>query len=122
MPAAWAGGSAVALKRDAHRTSRKDDAGARYKADIERMRLVIAEITAEHLELKEIYDRPGFARPFVLESTLRSDVAFELPTFMSSTTRSQSILAENLRLRTAASPSKQTGTRGPGNESSSTQS
>ena len=45
-------GSAVALKRDAHRTPRKDDAEARHKAEIEQMRAVIAEITAENLELK----------------------------------------------------------------------
>ncbi len=31
------GGAAVALKRDAHRTRRKDDAEARRKAEIERM-------------------------------------------------------------------------------------
>ena len=47
------GGSAVALKRDAQRTPRKDDAEARHKAEIERMRAVIAEITAENLELKK---------------------------------------------------------------------
>ena len=41
------GGSAVALKRDAQRTARKDDPEARHKAEIERMRAVIAEITAE---------------------------------------------------------------------------
>jgi putative transposase len=44
------GGSAVALKRDA---PRKDDPEARHKAEIERMRAVIAEITAENLELKK---------------------------------------------------------------------
>ena len=47
------GGSAVALKRDAQRTPRKDDPEARHKAEIERMRAVIAEITAENLELKK---------------------------------------------------------------------
>lgn len=47
------GGSAVALKRDAQRTPRKGDADARHKAEIERMRAVIAEITAENLELKK---------------------------------------------------------------------
>ena len=47
------GGSAVALKRDARRGPRKDDAETRYKAEIERMRAVIAEITAENLELKK---------------------------------------------------------------------
>jgi transposase len=46
------GGSAVALKRDAQRTPRKDDPEARHKAEMERMRAVIAEITAENLELK----------------------------------------------------------------------
>jgi transposase len=47
------GGSAVALKRDAQRTPRKDDPEARHKAEVERMRAVIAEITAENLELKK---------------------------------------------------------------------
>ena len=47
------GGSAVALKRDAQRTPGKGDAEARHKAEIERMRAVIAEITAENLELKK---------------------------------------------------------------------
>ena len=47
------GGSAVALKRDAQRTPRKDDPEARHKAQMERMRAVIAEITAENLELKK---------------------------------------------------------------------
>jgi transposase-like protein len=36
------GGSAVALKRDAQRTPRKDDPEVRRKAEIERMRAVIA--------------------------------------------------------------------------------
>lgn len=47
------GGSAVALKRDAQRKPRKDDAEVRHQAEIERMRAVIAEITAENLELKK---------------------------------------------------------------------
>jgi transposase len=47
------GGSAVALKRDAQRAPRKDDAETRHKAEMERMRAVIAEITAENLELKK---------------------------------------------------------------------
>jgi len=47
------GGSAVALKRDAQRVPRKDDAEARHKSEIERLRAVIAEITAENLELKK---------------------------------------------------------------------
>jgi transposase-like protein len=50
------GGSAVALKRDAQRTPRKDDPEARHKAEIERMRAVIAEITAENLELKKRFE------------------------------------------------------------------
>ena len=47
------GGSAVALKRDAQRRPRKDDAEARHLAEIERLRAVVAEITAENLELKK---------------------------------------------------------------------
>lgn len=47
------GGSAVALKRDAQRTPRKDDLGARHRAEVERLRAVIAEITAENLEMKK---------------------------------------------------------------------
>lgn len=47
------GGSAIALKRDAQRAPRKDDPEARHKAEMERMRAVIAEITAENLELKK---------------------------------------------------------------------
>jgi hypothetical protein len=47
------GGSAVALKRDAQRRPRKDDAQARHEAELERLRAVIAEITAENLELKK---------------------------------------------------------------------
>ena len=47
------GGSAVALKRDAQRTPRKNDVEVRQKAQIERMQAVIAEITAENLELKK---------------------------------------------------------------------
>jgi hypothetical protein len=43
----------VALKRDAQRTPRKDDAEARHKAEIDRLRAVVAEITAENLELKK---------------------------------------------------------------------
>ena len=50
------GGSAVALKRDAQRTPRKDDPEARHKAEMERMRAVIAESTAENLELKNRLD------------------------------------------------------------------
>jgi transposase len=44
------GGSAVALKRDAQRAPRKDDAETRHKAEMDRMRAVIAEITAENLD------------------------------------------------------------------------
>lgn len=47
------GGSAVALKRDAQRRPRKDDAEARQAAEIARLRAVVAEITAENLELKK---------------------------------------------------------------------
>ena len=47
------GGSAVALKRDAQRKPRKDDAEVRQKAEMDRLRAVIAEITAENLELKK---------------------------------------------------------------------
>lgn len=47
------GGSAVALKRDAQRAPRKDYAETRHKAQIEQMRVVIAQITAENLELKK---------------------------------------------------------------------
>jgi hypothetical protein len=46
-------GSAVALKRDAQRKPRKDDAEERYKAEIARLRAVVTEITAENLELKK---------------------------------------------------------------------
>ncbi len=35
------------------RAARKDDPEARHKAELERMRAVIAEITAENLELKK---------------------------------------------------------------------
>ena len=41
----------MALKRDAQRKPRKDDPETRHKAEIDRMRAVIAEITAENLEL-----------------------------------------------------------------------
>jgi transposase-like protein len=44
---------AVALKRDAQRKPRKDDAEARHQAELERLRAVIAEITAKNLELKK---------------------------------------------------------------------
>jgi len=47
------GGSAVALKRDAQRTPRKDDLEVRHQAEITRLRAVVAEITAENLELKK---------------------------------------------------------------------
>lgn len=46
-------GSAVALKRDAKRGPRKDEVEARQKAEIDRLRAVVAEITAENLELKK---------------------------------------------------------------------
>ena len=54
------GGSAVALKRDAQRKPRKADPEERYKAEIERMCAVIAEITAENLELKKRFEVGGF--------------------------------------------------------------
>jgi len=50
----------VALKRDAQRKPRKDDPEARHKAEIDRMRAVIAEITAENLELKKGFEVGGF--------------------------------------------------------------
>lgn len=57
-------GSTVALKRDAQRKPRKDDAEARYKAEIERLRAVVTEITAENLELKKGFEAGGsFAGP-----------------------------------------------------------
>lgn len=46
-------GSAVALKQDAKRTPRKEDLAARQEAEVARLRAVIAEITAENLELKK---------------------------------------------------------------------
>ncbi|MGH8534236.1 MAG: DUF6262 family protein [Gammaproteobacteria bacterium] len=46
-------GSAVALKQDAKRTPRKDDLQARREAEVARLCAVIAEITAENLELKK---------------------------------------------------------------------
>ena len=46
-------GSAMALKRDANRTPRTDDVEARHQAEVARLRAVIAEITAENLELKK---------------------------------------------------------------------
>jgi len=54
------GGSAVALKRDAQRTPRKDDAEARHKAEIDRLRAVVAEIMAENLELKKGSEVRGY--------------------------------------------------------------
>ncbi len=46
-------GSAIALKRDAKRLPGKSDLEARREAELVRMRAVIAEITAENLELKK---------------------------------------------------------------------
>lgn len=46
-------GSTVALKRDAQRKPRQDDVQTRYKAELDRLRAVVAEITAENLELKK---------------------------------------------------------------------
>ena len=50
----------MALKRDAQRKPRKDDPEARHKAEMERMRAVIAEITAENLELKKGFEAGRF--------------------------------------------------------------
>ena len=46
-------GSATALKRDAQRVPHQGDAEARQAAELVRLRAVIAEITAENLELKK---------------------------------------------------------------------
>jgi transposase len=46
-------GSASALKQDAQRVPGKNDAEARREAELVRLRAVIAEITAENLELKK---------------------------------------------------------------------
>lgn len=46
-------GSASALKRDAKRLPGKSDLEARREAELVRLRAVIAEITAENLELKK---------------------------------------------------------------------
>ena len=46
-------GSATALKRDPQRVPRQGDAEARQVAELVRLRAVIAEITAENLELKK---------------------------------------------------------------------
>jgi transposase-like protein len=46
-------GSASALKRDAKRLPGKSDLEARRDAELVRLRAVIAEITAENLELKK---------------------------------------------------------------------
>jgi len=46
-------GSASALKREGKRTARKGGVEARQKAEIDRLRAVVAEITAENLELKK---------------------------------------------------------------------
>ena len=49
-------GSVSALKRDAHRRPRKDDEQARHAAELARLRSVIAEVTAENLELKKRFE------------------------------------------------------------------
>jgi transposase-like protein len=46
-------GSTDALKQEVKRKGPKHDAGARQEAEIARLRAVIAEITAENLELKK---------------------------------------------------------------------
>ena len=50
---AVADNGSAALKRDAKRRPRKDELEARQKAEIDRSRAVVAEITAENLELKK---------------------------------------------------------------------
>jgi transposase len=47
------GGSAVALKRDAQRTPRKNEFEAPHKAEVDRLRAVVAEIMAENLKPKK---------------------------------------------------------------------
>jgi len=46
-------GSASALKQDARRVAGKNDLETRREAEVSRLRAVIAEITAENLELKK---------------------------------------------------------------------
>jgi transposase len=46
-------GSATALKGDGKRAPRKGGLEARHQAEIDRLRAVVAEITAENLELKK---------------------------------------------------------------------
>jgi transposase-like protein len=46
-------GSASALKQDTRRVAGKNDLEARREAEMARLRAVIAEITAENLELKK---------------------------------------------------------------------
>jgi hypothetical protein len=46
-------GSASALKQDARKRAGKSDAEARQAEEITRLRAVIAEITAENLEMKK---------------------------------------------------------------------
>jgi hypothetical protein len=43
----------VALKRHAQRAPRKDDAEARYEAEIDWLRAVVAQITAQNQGLKK---------------------------------------------------------------------
>ena len=51
------GGSTVALKRDAQRAPRKGYIEVRHKAALDRLRAVVAKITAENLELKKLGPR-----------------------------------------------------------------
>ena len=88
------GGSAVALKRDAQRKPRKDDAETRHKAEIERMRAVIAEITAENLELKKMYDPPRICKNF-----LRGAGFFGLPKCIRPTCRALLELVAPMEIR-----------------------
>jgi len=63
------GGSAAALKRAAQCTPRKEDAEVRHKAQIDRLRAVVAEITAENLELKKRSETGRFIQSPSAEET-----------------------------------------------------
>ncbi len=53
------GGSAVVLKRDGQRSPRKIENEARLRVGIERLHAVVAEITAENIELKKAPEAGG---------------------------------------------------------------
>ncbi len=76
------GGSAVALKRDAQRTPRKDDPEVRHKAQMERLRAVIAEITAHLLKMAGVTRTTGNTGAVVLiqrfSSALNLNVHFHM--------------------------------------------